>query len=81
MDEVRAATDSNRKKIAPINQPIGIWAKTEGSVTKVRPGPDPGSMPKANTAGNTISPPKIATPVSAMATQKPETTMFCDLGM
>ena len=38
-------------------------------------------MSKANTAGNTISPPRIATPVSAMATQKPDVTMFCVFGM
>ena len=68
MDDVRAAKSRRRKKDAEKKAPIGILLKTWGRVINTRPGPPPGSMEKANTAGNTTKPARIAMRVSKPTT-------------
>ena len=51
MDDVSAATRSARKNSIATKPPAGIWPKTNGRVSKTRPGPDCGLRPKAKTAG------------------------------
>ena len=60
--------------------PPGICENTLGNTSKTNAGPDAGSFPNANTAGNTIKPPSIATPASIKPTHSPEVTILFDLG-
>ena len=65
MAEVKAAIINKVKNIKPNRCPEGpILARTAGIVIKVRPGPAPGSKPKAKTAGKITKPANIATDVS-----------------
>ena len=60
--------------IQGISRPI--WAKMYGSVSKISPGPLPGSMPAANTAGMTATPARMANNMSETAVPAPETIRF-----
>ena len=53
-----------------------ICAKMNGSVSKISPGPLPGSMPAANTAGMMARPASIANNRSETAVPTPVTRMF-----
>jgi hypothetical protein len=69
MAEVKAAIIKSKKKMKPKICPAApILEKTAGRVIKVRPGPAPGSNPKANTAGKITRPAKIAIDVSDVTT-------------
>ncbi len=68
MDDVNAATASNKKNRIQKKYPPGICWNTLGKVMKTNPGPAPGSMPNANTAGKMAMPANSAIPVSAMVT-------------
>ena len=65
MHEVKAAMKSSAKNAKEKIAPIGICAKTAGSVTNVSPGPEPASMPNAKTAGKMTRPAMKATEVSS----------------
>ena len=71
--EVIPAKLTERKKKAANSLPMGICRKTPGSVIKIRDGPLPASMPKANTAGIIASPESNAAIVSnnAVRTEAP----------
>ena len=62
--EVAAAKNTKIKKINPNRLPTGIFSKTEGNVSKIKPGPAPGWKPNANTAGRIATPDKTAINVS-----------------
>ena len=49
--DVIPANTTDRKKITEKTCPMGIWEKIFGIVINIKAGPEPGSMPKANTAG------------------------------
>ncbi|MNN85160.1 hypothetical protein D3C81_2024160 [compost metagenome] len=68
MVEVSAASASMMKNRPPTSAPSGIWPKAIGRVTKISPGPEPGSRPLANTSGKIARPASRATAVSASAT-------------
>ena len=76
MDEVRAASSKARKKKMATMPPAGSWLKIYGSVVKTRPGPSPGLMPKAKTAGMMAQPAISANSVSATAVSVPILTIF-----
>ena len=67
MDEVQAANTSRTKNRAPKRDPPGISPKAMGRVTKMSPGPLPGSSPWAKTMGKMASPASSATRVSVAA--------------
>ena len=69
MVEVSAATASKIKKIEPKNPPPNIFWKMPGRVMNTKLGPLLGSIPKANTAGNIITPARMAIRVSERATE------------
>ena len=54
--EVSVAKTTNSINTANKYVPIGIFMKTAGNTTKIKPGPWPGSKPKANTAGKITKP-------------------------
>ena len=77
MEEVRAATNTATKNsIAAIalssGAPVPILAKMKGRVSKMSPGPAPGSMPAAKTAGITAKPASIANIRSKNAVPSPD---------
>ena len=53
-----------------------IWEKIYGRVSKISPGPLPGSMPAANTAGMMAKPASIANSKSETAVPTPATRRF-----
>jgi len=64
-----AANDMNRKKSAPQSCPSHICEKTLGKVTNTRPGPLPGSTPKAKQTGKMMRPAMSAMTVSSTPTE------------
>ena len=66
--EVKAAINTRKKNNPPRNIPKGISLKSEAIVTNNNPGPELGSIPNANNAGNMTSPAKIAIAVSKKTT-------------
>ena len=66
-DDDSAAKNTRTKNIAPINAPPGMLPNAVERVTKISPGPCPGSRPWANTIGKIISPANSATNVSPTA--------------
>ena len=80
-DDVKADARTVRKNrmaamelIHGISTPI--CAKMYGRVSKMRPGPLPGSMPAANTAGMMARPARMAKARSETAVPTPETSRF-----
>ena len=71
IDEVRAASSRARKKKMAMMPPSGRLLKMCGSVMNTRPGPSPGLMPKAKTAGMMAQPAIRAKSVSAIAVSMP----------
>ncbi len=69
MAEVSAAITSITKNNPPTTCPSGIWPKAIGRVTKISPGPAPGSSALPNTSGKIARPASSATAVSASATR------------
>ena len=65
----RAAKLMNTKNSEHHNWPSGICSKTLGNVTKTKPGPEPGSTPKAKHAGKMMRPAMRATNVSRAPTR------------
>ena len=76
IDEVSAASSSARKKRMATTPPAGIWLKIYGSVVKTSPGPSPGLIPNAKTAGMMAQPAISAKSVSARAVSVPIFTIF-----
>ena len=78
MEEVSAATKTERKKRMEINAPThgAICEKMNGSVSNNRPGPSPGWSPAANTAGITAKPASKANSKSKIAVPPAETIRF-----
>ena len=68
IDELNAAIDTSTKKPVPKNAPPHISEKAIGSVSKSKPGPEPGSKPLANTNGKIAMPATKAIKVSRKAT-------------
>ena len=68
MVDVSAAKASRTKKTKLQNQPAGSCAKTFGKVMNTSSGPAVGAIPKLNTAGKIITPARMATTVSNVAT-------------
>ena len=66
--DVNAAINTRKKNKPPKNIPNGISLKSDAIVTKSRPGPEFGSIPKANRAGNITNPANIAIAVSKNTT-------------
>ena len=58
---------------------VPILLKMKGRVSKTRPGPAPGVMPAAKTAGMMAKPARTAKSRSATAVPAPETRMFSSL--
>ena len=54
-------------------------AKIYGKVSKMRPGPAPGSIPAANTAGMMANPARIENSKAASTVPAPEATRFSSL--
>ncbi len=67
MPVVIAAKQSNTKNKVPNKELKGICPNATGMVTKISPGPLPGSSPEANTTGKMARPASKATMVSATA--------------
>ena len=66
--DVDAAIKTKKKNKPPRNIPNGISLNNDAMVTNNRPGPELGSIPKANRAGNITSPARIAIAVSKNTT-------------
>ena len=66
--DVNAAINTRKKNKPPRNIPNGISLNNDAMVTNKRPGPELGSIPKANRAGNITSPARIAIAVSKNTT-------------
>ena len=66
--DVKAAINTRKKNRPPRNMPNGISLNREAIVTNSRPGPELGSIPNANKAGNITSPAIIAMAVSKNTT-------------
>ena len=60
---------------------VPIWLKIYGSVSNTRPGPAPGAMPAANTAGITAKPAMMANSKSETAVPIPDARMFSSFRM
>src|SRR5680860_1126716 len=65
IDDVQAATSRRMKKSEPKARPPGMLPNATGSVWKMRPGPESGSILFANTIGKMAMPANKATRVSA----------------
>ena len=68
MIEVNAAINTRKKNNPPNTIPKGISLNNDAIVTNNNPGPEFGSIPKANKAGKITSPAKIAIAVSKKTT-------------
>ena len=66
--EVKAAINTKKKNNAPKYIPKGISLNNEAIVTKSKPGPEFGSIPNANNAGNITNHARIAIAVSKKTT-------------
>ena len=66
--EVNAAIKTRKKNRPPKNIPKGISLNNDAMVTNNNPGPEFGSIPKANKAGKITKPAKIAIAVSKKTT-------------
>ena len=66
--EVNAAIKTRKKNRPPKNIPKGISLNNDAMVTNNKPGPEFGSIPKANKAGKITRPAKIAIAVSKKTT-------------
>ena len=66
--EVNAAINTRKKNKPPRNIPKGISLNRDAMVTKRSPGPEFGSIPNANRAGNITRPAIIAIAVSKNTT-------------
>jgi len=86
MADVRAATRIVTKKMMAMTalsqgSPAPILLKMNGNVSNTRPGPAPGSMPAAKTAGITAKPAMMANRRSETAVPMPEAKMFSSFRM